>query len=543
MITPLASKALFWRVKHLEESRFLCHVPFLFWLLEAQRPTCAVQLGLHDTVAYLALCQALDMMGVDSNCYGVAGYAPAAEVETLEQLERRNADLYDSFSRIFRDNPSQVLRRVPDGSINFILVDGPLDDTGLAALETDWLAALAQDGVLVLHGFDTHFSQGPARALADRLMDTHPTILMEGGDGLLVVLGGSQPADKLRRMAELRLGKKGHGEIRQVFSRLGKALHYEALVRENSAAKRAQWEARLEAAEAGRLQDSEAHATELAEVQERHTLESAQAAEHHAAELVHQQAVFEETAAEHAKALSDQEAAHALALEEVTQAHAVELARIEELHAAQLAQQQMTLQEVTEAHAAALAQRDADHAQKLDDSEKELQTYLASLSEITADRDRVLDTLKQKQRDSAEALTAKEQALQTLRTRLEDTLRVACQTERAYREQIASQKNDLQGMAEQVETAKAEASEILLSMVRRCESLSGDILEGQRALKMAKAREAKRFEELGLMTRMLEQERALWAATTQLAEEMIQSSSWKVTKPARQFVQLIRGEK
>jgi hypothetical protein len=444
MMTSLASKALFWRVRHLENSPFLCHVPFLFWLLETHRPTCAVQLGLQDQVVYPALCQALDMLGGEVSCYGVAGFDPAPAAEALDRLEALNTDFYDSFSRIFRQDPSQVLRRVPAGSVNFILVDGPLDEVALASLETDWLGALASDGVLVLHGFDTHFASGPARALVDRLMDTHPTILMEGGDGLLVVLGGTQSADKLRRMAELSLGEKGYGESRQMFSRLGKALHYEALVRANDAAKRTQSEA-------------------------------------HAAEMAQQQALWEETAAE--------------------------------------------------------------HAVDLDKALNDLQTCMASLADVTADRDRIAQELKQHHRESAAQLAVKEQVIEMLKAQHDAAVGAASQAERDYRQQIAAQKNDLQDQAELVEKAEKEASDILLSMVRRCESLSGDILTGQRDLKLAKSREAKRFEELGLLTRMLEQERALRVETTNLAEEMIQSSSWKITKPARQFMRLIRGGK
>lgn len=506
MMTPLASKALFWRVRHLENSPFLCHVPFLFWLLETQRPTCAVQLGLQDQVVYSALCQALDMLGVDASCYGIAGFDPAPSVEALDRLEALNADLYDGFSRIFRNDPSQVLRRVPTGSINFILVDGPLDDAALAAVETDWLGALSPDGVLVLHGFDTHFATGPARALADRLMATHPTILMEGGDGLLVVLGGAQPADKLRRMAELQLGEKGHGEIRQVFSRLGKALHYEALARANGVANRGRSEAQLEAAAA-------AHAEALTQVSEAHAMEMTQAAQTHAADLAHQQVLLEESAAAHAAALADQEAAHAKALAQVSETHVAEMAEAAKAHAVDL---EKTL--------------------------NELQACLVSLADVTADRDRLAQELQALHRESAAQISAKEQAMKTLKAQQDAAGGAARQAERDYRQQIAAQKNELQSQAELVEKAEKEASDILLSMVRRCESLSGEILEGQRALKMSKAREVKRFEELGLLTRMLQHERALRAETAKLAEEMIQSSSWKMTKPARKFVQLIRGE-
>ena len=51
----------FWTPCHLGRScRWLGHVPFVFWLLDAARPRLVVQLGPGPANAYLAFCQAIE---------------------------------------------------------------------------------------------------------------------------------------------------------------------------------------------------------------------------------------------------------------------------------------------------------------------------------------------------------------------------------------------------------------------------------------------------------------------------------------------------
>jgi len=229
----VASKSVFWRLADIKPSSFLHHVPFLFWLVETARPGCVVQLGLEQGGAYFAACQAVDKLNLEARCHGLNGYDLETDVSKKKRgfaaLERLNADRYSDFSRLSQEDPELILRRLPQKGIDLIIVDGALDERGLALLETDWLGMLSSNGILLLHGFDTHFAQGPARAFVDRLMDLYPAILMEGGDGLLAVLCGGAGAADLRLLAGLQAGDKGYGEIRQAFARLGTGLYFEAL--------------------------------------------------------------------------------------------------------------------------------------------------------------------------------------------------------------------------------------------------------------------------------------------------------------------------
>ena len=229
IVTPLSARSLFWRLRYLRPSPFLHHVPFLFWLMECLRPTCAVQLGLGQGVSYFAMCQGADKLNLAGRCFGLTAYekgivsdSPASELTTYHD------QLYGDISRVVPGDPASVQRQLGPGAINLLVVDCDLNDRGLDALEAEWLHMMSEDGVMLLHGIDTRFATGPARLFVDQMIERHPTILMEGGEGLLAVLYGDNPVDKLQSLATLAVGDLGYGDVHLVFSRLGRALHFEA---------------------------------------------------------------------------------------------------------------------------------------------------------------------------------------------------------------------------------------------------------------------------------------------------------------------------
>lgn len=59
------------RARYLEDSPFLHHLPFLFWLIDILRPRSIAQVGALDPVAYFAICQAMDKLNVEGHSFGI----------------------------------------------------------------------------------------------------------------------------------------------------------------------------------------------------------------------------------------------------------------------------------------------------------------------------------------------------------------------------------------------------------------------------------------------------------------------------------------
>src|SRR5690349_17546192 len=63
------------RPERLEASGWLGHVPFAFWLTEAAKPSCLVELGTHTGVSYCAFLQAAARLSFPVKAFAVDTWA------------------------------------------------------------------------------------------------------------------------------------------------------------------------------------------------------------------------------------------------------------------------------------------------------------------------------------------------------------------------------------------------------------------------------------------------------------------------------------
>ena len=247
IVAPLSSRTLFWRARYLRESRFLTHVPFLFWLIETCRPGFVVKLGLGDGVSYFAACQALDKLETQADCVAIDTGEGVSEAER-DGIRQYNEDNYSEFSQILRTDLRRAVNRFPDGSVDLLMVDVDIDEAMIDRLTHDWPRKLSERAVVLFHGTGTRFADGAAAGFLDRIAATFPHVSFEAGDGLMLVLYGAQRQDRLRRLTDLQPGVRGYSEIRHVFRRLGATHEYEWQSRGREA-REAELQERLVAAE------------------------------------------------------------------------------------------------------------------------------------------------------------------------------------------------------------------------------------------------------------------------------------------------------
>ena len=263
VVSPLTSKMLFWRARYVQRSEVLYHLPFLFWLVEATRPTRIVVLGVDDAVAHFALCQAVDKLDLATRCHGIGDWptvhdaaAPVAtgavpsevspgvpaevpaEVpgQVPADISAYNAAHYPDFSVIEALDQRALLARTAPASVDLLYVNLVVTSQLADALTYAWPTKLSPRGIMLLHGTDTQFDAPAAQEFLTQIQQTRQTISFSAGQGLLAVLWGPDQPYRLTGLAKRAgLGASQSGgqsgpethdpaadaEIKLIFTRLG----------------------------------------------------------------------------------------------------------------------------------------------------------------------------------------------------------------------------------------------------------------------------------------------------------------------------------
>lgn len=223
-VGPLSTETLFWRARFLRESADLHHLPFLFWLVEVTRPQLVVEFGVGTGVSHFATCQSLDKLMPQARCEGVGVWEDG---DVPKDLAEYNAQHYAEFSSLRSGDPKADIGRYDDKSIDILHVSQPADSTLLSCLRYDWRHKMSSQGVVVLHGLTSNFGSDEAREFIRDLERSFPTIRLENGDGLIAVLYGSRRNPQLEKMAESSADKKSFSRLHDALARLGLLHLYE----------------------------------------------------------------------------------------------------------------------------------------------------------------------------------------------------------------------------------------------------------------------------------------------------------------------------
>lgn len=221
-ITPVTQRSMFWKPLYLNQSDCLEHLPFLFWLVEAIRPRGILEVGNGDPVAYFALCQAVERLGLDTGCSlmcpegGADGRTP-----DFDQIDQHNDTHYAGFSVLMRgDVAGAGLSRLTNQSIDLILIHGADAFSQVNGAFDRWLQKLAPNAVILLAG-----SAGAAGQdeFTERVKRDYHHFEFVHGHGLLVACRGAEPAALLERVFTASHSSSERQAFRQVFSRLGRS--------------------------------------------------------------------------------------------------------------------------------------------------------------------------------------------------------------------------------------------------------------------------------------------------------------------------------
>lgn len=394
---PLSSQAVFWRPRLQASSPMLGQIPFLFWLAESARPNTILQIGLGDGIVYLGLCQASERIGSGTFCLGLASEDPALPPQAFVQ----HGDQYADFSRLISGS-LQRTRDAFEGELDFLVLNRKLDADDLEELRNHWLPRLSERAVVLICDPDTVFPEKSARdeMFSAGVRQIHMAAVSPGGHAVDLLLVGRNPSDRLLKLAAQRPGKPAYLASRQVFNRLGQGL--EAGQQALSAGKREKsGQAELQAAKASLKAQTDQIGDLRREIEAARTAEKLEIARQ--AEVSSRLSDLETEIAKNEGVISDLRSE----ILRLTSAHVDQEAALSAERSAR------------EAH-----QRDADEKSSaialLEATQKDLEGQLASAKTDKADMLALKDRAEQERADLLNDLAAKEGAINGLQASLKE---------------------------------------------------------------------------------------------------------------------------
>ena len=221
------------RPVYLTQSGWLEHIPFAFWLMEAQKPATFIELGTDSGASYFAFCQAAERLEMDIDCFAIGAWPGDPEGEArFAALRQHNEAHYSAFSRLKRGEAEEEAAYFTDKSVDLLHIHGTRSFHRTRAALESWLPRLSERAVVILHDSDMRANgYGVARLVAD-LKGSHPVFEFKHGRGLAVIGVGPEQNESLAWLFEAGNTPASRSAIQNIFGRLGRACGDSYLVQE-----------------------------------------------------------------------------------------------------------------------------------------------------------------------------------------------------------------------------------------------------------------------------------------------------------------------
>lgn len=228
-IKPLITNSMFWRPTYLAQSAWLEHVPFAFWIVEAHRPRVIVELGTHYGVSYFSFCQAVDRLGLDTQCFAIDTWkgdehAGFYSEDVFTAVREHNDEQYSTFSRLVRSTFKEAAEHFLPSSIDLLHIDGLHTFEGVSEDFNTWLPKLSDDAVVIFHDTNVRERGFGVSTFFETIKGKYPHFEFIHGHGLGVISigkGGRSPVKALLSASE---DPALRHMVCDIFARLGRGV-------------------------------------------------------------------------------------------------------------------------------------------------------------------------------------------------------------------------------------------------------------------------------------------------------------------------------
>ena len=157
-----------WDPDYTNESAWMGHMHFAYWLIQELKPKRFVELGTHLGVSFFAFCQAVKELELGTECHAVdrwygdaqAGFYDSRVYGTVLQIRD---DYYRGIAHLHKMLFSEALNNFKDNTVDLLHIDGFHSYEAVHEDFTSWLPKLTENAIVLLHdtneyqeGFGVH---------------------------------------------------------------------------------------------------------------------------------------------------------------------------------------------------------------------------------------------------------------------------------------------------------------------------------------------------------------------------------------------------
>ncbi len=205
------------------------HIPFAFAVISLLEPDKFVELGTHKGDSYFSFCQAIDFLGLPTQCFAVdtwqgdhqAGYY---NERVYQEVKTYNRVRYKRFSNLLKMSFDEALSYFEDGTIDLLHIDGLHTYEAVAHDFYSWLPKLSNRGVVMLHDIAEYRDDFGVWKLWKELEQEFPSFSFTHSHGLGIVSIGTEIPQPLRNMLN---SPSQHDHYRGIFEFLSKNIKKE----------------------------------------------------------------------------------------------------------------------------------------------------------------------------------------------------------------------------------------------------------------------------------------------------------------------------
>lgn len=199
------------------------HIPFAYLAVDLLRPATVVELGTHSGNSYLAFCQAVQALDLNTRCWAVDSWegddhASRYGDEVYDALRGRHDPIYGGFSTLLRQRFEEAVHQFDDGSVDLLHIDGLHTYDAVRQDFETWQRTLSSRAVVLLHDTNVEGRGFGVRAFFDELASRFATFDFLHSNGLGVIAVG---ADVPRAfLAFLKQARESPTSMRRFFEGL-----------------------------------------------------------------------------------------------------------------------------------------------------------------------------------------------------------------------------------------------------------------------------------------------------------------------------------